>query len=150
VTRPYYPQAVNANPGWDMKTLVLTATPIGYNRKITNTNVENVIMIGGSNDWLAEQGFINQGFENNPTPLNVYKFVLNGIGHTQFSYDPSNQNPDLKAVQASRFSAEMAVRGNDTVLLQNFLTNQMKIGSISYDSSTKLYFVDLSKVQYGN
>jgi hypothetical protein len=143
-------QALNERPDWDMKTVLLAGTPIGYNRKITNTNVENVIMVGGSRDLLAEQGFISQGFDNNPTPLNLYKFVLNGASHTQFSYDPDDPNPDPVAVRSARFIAELAARGGDTTLMQNFIANQIHEGSVRYDSNTKLYFVDLGKVKYDN
>jgi len=40
--------------------------------------------------------------------------------------------------------------GNDNIALQSFLTKQIEVGSVTYDSDTKLYFVDLDKVQYEN
>ncbi|MDP3790663.1 MAG: LamG-like jellyroll fold domain-containing protein [Candidatus Omnitrophota bacterium] len=143
-------QALNENPNWDIKSIVLVDTPIGFERKITNPNVNNVIMIAADGDLLSIHGLISQGFETNPRPLNVYKIVLNGVSHTQFSYDPNNTNPDPVSVQSARFTAEMAVRGNDTASIRSFLANQVEIGSIKYDSQTKSYLVDLSKVKYGN
>jgi len=143
-----YIQAINENPGWDVKAVVLVNAPLGYNRIITNPNVNNVIMIGGTKDLLAEQGFMNQGFDNNPRPLNVYKIALNGIGHKQFSYDPTDQNPDPKAMQAARFSAEMARLGNNKIELDRFINKQMNKGAVVYSETSKIYFVDLEKVNY--
>ncbi len=140
-------QAVNANPSWDMKGMVLVNTPLGFGRQITNLNVKNVIMIGGTGDPLSEQGFQNQNFDNN-TNLNVYKIALVGVGHTQFSYDPDAKNIDPVCKQAAKFSAYMTALANNQENLNNFLIRNTE--GITYNASQKIYYVDLNKVTYDN
>ena len=140
-------QALNKRQDFDMKSIVLADTPLKYGRIITNTNVENVIMIGGTLDPLSEQGFINQNFENNPHPLNVYKIALNGVNHGQFSYDPDNPNPDPVAVKSAQFTAKVSSLANDTTRLNDFLRNTP---GVSYNNDLKMFFVNLNEVRYEN
>jgi hypothetical protein len=143
-------QALNAKPAWDMNTVVLVDTPIAFERKITNPNVDNVIMIGANNDPISVSGFISQGFDTNPRPLNVYKMILNGVSHTQFSYDPDNTSPDPVAVRSARFIAEVSAIGGNTTDLKDFFDRQILNGAINYDATTKVYFVDLGGIQYND
>ncbi|MFA6141749.1 MAG: hypothetical protein WC738_00445, partial [Candidatus Omnitrophota bacterium] len=137
-------QSANANPSWDVTSIVLVDAPIGFNTNITNPNVKNVIMITGLDDLLAGPVFTNK-FNNNPQPLNTYNIALVGVGHTDFA----NQNPNNPtAVEVTQFTAYVTTLANNTVGLNDFLKRNME--GITYDPSLKMYEVDLSKVTYGN
>ena len=137
-------QAVNENPSWDVKSIVLMDTPIASGRKITNSHVNNVIMITGMNDLLAGVGSINKDFNNNPQPLNVYKIALIGVGHTDFAKQNFN---DPTATKVARFSAYTTALANNQIELENFLNTAE---GITYDPGLKMYCVDLGKVSYEN
>ncbi|NQT45850.1 MAG: hypothetical protein HQ593_00030 [Candidatus Omnitrophica bacterium] len=138
-------QTLNKRPDIDMKSIVFFGAPFKYNRKITNPNVENVIMIGGTLDLIAEQGFTNQNFEGGSHPINTYKIALKGIGHRDYSYDPNNPNPDPIKVKSARFIAEVAECSNNLTKLRDFLTHSE---GIIYNATSNIFTVDLEKVTY--
>lgn len=142
-------QALNKYPTLDMKSVVLVGSPLKYGRKIMNTNVENVIMIGGDLDYICQAGggVPFQDFEGSANQLNTYKIILEGIGHHNYTYDPNKPNPNPLTVKAAWFVAETTRRANNKELLDGFINKQMKVGAITYSESLKLYVVDLTKVQ---
>jgi len=137
-------QAVNENSSWDVKSIVLVDTPIAYGRKITNPNVNNVIMITGMDDLLAGMGSIYKDFNNNLQPLDIYKIALISVGHADFANQNSN---DPTAIKVAKFSAYATTLANNKIELENFLNTAE---GITYDPSLKMYVVDLSKVTYEN
>ncbi|MFH0771367.1 MAG: hypothetical protein V1933_01965 [Candidatus Omnitrophota bacterium] len=140
-------QALNKRPNLDVKSAVLIGAPLRYGRKITNSNVENVIMIGGSQDFVCEAGggAPFQNFEGSANQINTYKIVLNGIDHCNYTYDPNETNPDPIAVQSARFIAKMVSLSNDPVRLDDFL---LRNAGISYYTALGVYAVNLNEVTY--
>ena len=135
-------KSANANPSWDVHSIVLVDAPIGFNTNITNPNVKNVIMVTGLDDLLAGPVFTNK-FDNNPRPLNTYNIALIGVGHTDFA----NQNPsNPTAMEVTQFTAYITKLANNKPELENFLNTAE---GVTYNSSLKMYEVDLSKVTYG-
>ena len=137
-------KSANANPSWDVHSIVLVDAPIGFNTNITNPNVKNVIMITGLDDLLAAPVFTNR-FDNNPQPLNTYNIALIGVSHTDFANTNSN-NPT--ALEVTQFTAYVSTLANNNTKLDSFINKQMNKGAVTYDESLKIYIVDLTKVSY--
>ena len=143
-------QMLNENPSFDMESVVLVGAPLRYGMTITNSHVKNVISIEGGSDLVVSlAGGYFGSLADSPQPLNLYRIVLNGVDHFNYTYDPADQNPNPKAVQSARFTAEMARLGNDKTRIDAFINTQRQLGAVTYNAIAKVYFVDLEKVRYG-
>lgn len=149
---------LNQHPEMDVKSLVLVGTPIRGSRTISNTNVETVVTIYGSEDEVFQRNneqFRNfydgqhirttfdgtHLFDNNPTNLTEIAIELDGIGHDYF-YDPGNPRPgdDIRQ-KSSRFIAKITAIANDRAALIEFL--ETNSSWIKPDQINNKYIVDL-------
>jgi len=145
-------QALNKDHAIDMKTVIMLATPLKYDRIITNPNVEIAIMIRGEEDLIPTMGAgFFQDFNGSPNEIDTYRMRIKGIDHMEYGYDPNNPNPDPSKVKAAEFIGQVASRSKDTVKLDNFFNRQIQNGSVTYDNNLNEYVVvDLDKVDYSD
>jgi len=138
-------QAINKMPDWDVDTVMLVGSQLRWGRKITNPNTNRVIMIKGELDWESTlYGEPFQDFEGSINEIDTYKIVLKGVGHTDYTYEPSlrPEERDPLKVKASRFIAEIGTRSTNVVRLEQLLR---KPGIIKIDDK---YIVDLNELTY--
>jgi len=137
---------INTHPELDVGSVVLVGTPIRADTVITNTTVDNLITIYGSEDDLVFDGFnraLRDGnfdgytlFPDGSKPDTKIAIELVGVGHDYF-YDPSEENNKEMRQKSSEFIAKITSLANDETLLRNYLdTNPLWIKKESDDKYT--------------
>ncbi|MBD3379102.1 MAG: hypothetical protein GF408_01405 [Candidatus Omnitrophica bacterium] len=143
-------QMLNQNPEINMKTVCLVGAPMYELRKITNTNVQNVIIFQGEDDNIAHdirrdgvgELSIYHDFNTDMSNLNQYRFVLKEVGHCEYAYDPSDDEFDPIKIKSSMFIANVLQRAKDPLQLEQFLAGD----GIEYDLDEDIYYVDLRRI----